>query len=100
MERILVSVHVERVDREVIRRQVERFEDLTQRKMFAVSENNDLLNVRVGASGRQSCVHGSDATYIWAPLHLALDESQHVLLVHACRMVDMSVDLGDKEGRL
>lgn len=31
--------------------------------------------------------------YIRATLHLALDEAEHMFLVHACRMVHMGVDL-------
>lgn len=44
MERVLVRVHVKRIDREVIRRQVERLEDLLQRELLAVTENDDVLN--------------------------------------------------------
>lgn len=43
VERVLVRMHIERVDREIVRCQVERLEHLSQRQMLAVSENDDLL---------------------------------------------------------
>eukprot|EP00955_Chlamydomonas_euryale_P101980 365385-Chlamydomonas_euryale.AAC.1 len=63
--------HVERVDVEVVARQVERLEDLLEREVFAVAEDDDLIRLLA---------------------KLGLDEAQQVLLVHACAVVDVRVD--------
>lgn len=93
MERVLVRVHVERVDREIVRRQVERLEYLTQGQVFAVTEDHDLLHLVAMISIGVAAGARATKAYIRALLHLALDEPEHVLLVHARRVVDMSVDL-------
>lgn len=41
----LVGVHVQGVDTEVVRRQIQRFEHLSQGQIFAVSVNDDLLRI-------------------------------------------------------
>ena len=70
MERVLMSVHVERVDREVVRRQIERLEDLREREILAVAEDHDVL-----CASTRHALH----THIRALLHLELDEAQQVL---------------------
>lgn len=53
MERVLVRMHIERVDREIVGRQVERLEHLSQRQVLAVSENDDLLQKSEGRRRRE-----------------------------------------------
>jgi hypothetical protein len=67
-----VSVHIKRIDREVVGGKVERLEHLSKGEVLAITVNDD---------------------FVRATLHLALDETEHVLLVHAGRVVDVSVDL-------
>lgn len=43
MERVLMRVHVERVDREVVRREVERLEDLSEGQVRVVSVDDYFL---------------------------------------------------------
>jgi hypothetical protein len=69
---LLVRVHVERVDAQVIRGEVERVKHLAQRQVLAVAVDDNL----VGTAAQ-----------------LALDKAQQVLLVHARAVVDMRVDL-------
>ena len=45
VKRVRVRVHVERVDREVVRGQLQRLEHLLQRQRRAVTENHDVLPV-------------------------------------------------------
>lgn len=47
MERVLVRVHVKRVDREVIRSETERLKDLCERQLLVVAEDDDVLLVEV-----------------------------------------------------
>ena len=61
MERVGVSVHIKCVDREVVCSQVNTFKNLSQSQMLAVTVKDNLVR---------------------ALLHLALDETQQVLLVH------------------
>ena len=44
MERVLMRVHVERVDGQVVGRQIKRLEDLLQRKLLAVTKDDDVLH--------------------------------------------------------
>lgn len=53
VERVLVGVHVKRVDREVVRSHVERLEHLAQREMLAVSEDDDFLLLGGGGGRRR-----------------------------------------------
>jgi hypothetical protein len=56
-------MHIERVNTEIVRGQVDGFEDFLQGKMLAISEEHYL---------------------VWRLLHLGLDKTQQMLLVHAC----------------
>ena len=67
-------MHIERVDTEVVGGQVDALEDLSKRQALAISEQNLLIR---------------------ALLHLALDKSQKVLLVHTSGMVDVGVHFPD-----
>ena len=58
VERVLVRVHVERVDGEVVRRQIERLEDLREGEVLAVAVDDDVLRGQRRMSrtgGRQGC---------------------------------------------
>ena len=72
VERVLVRVHVQRVDVEVVGAQVDALENLAKVEKFAVAID-DLL-VRLA-------------------LQLRLDETQQVLLVHARAVVHVGVNL-------
>jgi hypothetical protein len=85
-----MSVHIESIDRQVISCKVQRFEDLLQRQILAISMNDDFL----GRSAQLRLRRAVEA-YIGVLLQLVLDESQEMFLVHACRVVDMSVDFSD-----
>src|SRR5437016_4241795 len=65
-----MRMHIERVDAEVVGGQVDALEDLSKRQALAISEQNLLIR---------------------ALLHLTLNKSQKVLLVHASGMVDVGV---------
>jgi len=103
VERVLVGVHVKRVDREVVRRHVERLEHLAQREMLAVSEDDDFLLLGEGEEGGEGSARCGFSwllsrfarTHISRALHLRLDESEYMLLVGGRRVVDVSVDLAD-----
>lgn len=43
MERVLVCVHIEGIDRQVVRREVERLKNLSQREFCPVTEDYDIL---------------------------------------------------------
>jgi hypothetical protein len=43
VETVLMRMHVERVDGEVVRGQVQRLEDLLESELFAVAEDDDIL---------------------------------------------------------
>ena len=90
----MVGVHVESVDREVVSGQVERFKHLPEREVLVVAEDDHFLLTRTRKWG-QLIPERSDsvATHLRAALHLALDETEHVLLVHACRVVDVRINL-------
>ena len=66
----IVRVHIKRVDGEIVRRHLERCEDLEQREQFTVALAHLLLRTRA---------------------QLLLDEAQQLLLVHARAVVDVSV---------
>ena len=74
MERIVMRMHIKRVDRQIVRSQVERLEDLGERQGCAITKNNHV---------------------IWRPLHFGLDKTEQVFLVHARRMVDVRIDFPD-----
>lgn len=93
VEAVLMRVHVQRVDRQVICRQVQRLEYLPQLEVYAVSVNNDLLQEGQALADRPSSCEKAEATRLRATLHLALYETQQMLLIHACRVVNVSVDL-------
>lgn len=99
-------VHVERVDAQVIRGQLERLEHLLQRQVAVVAENHHVLmritsdTVRRRADALPLAVLDSAASicrppHLGASLELGLDEPQQVLLVHAGAVVHMRVDLAD-----
>lgn len=88
----LVSVHVERVYRKVVRRQIERLEHLGEGEILAITMNDDFLQISRGLIS-DNCTRRS--TDIGRLLQLGLDESQQVLLVHARRVVDMGIDFPD-----
>jgi hypothetical protein len=64
------NMHVQCINAEVISSQVDTFKDLPQGQMFPISEENN---------------------FVWRLSHLALDETEKMLLVHASRMVDVSI---------
>jgi hypothetical protein len=90
-----MSVHVERVDREIVGREVQRLKDLSKGQMLSVPVDDHLLRVerarrewsRLGRERRRK------RTNVGAPLHLALNESKHVFLIHAGRVVYVCIDL-------
>lgn len=85
---LLVRMHVERIDRQIVRGQVERFEYFLQGQVLAITVNDDfLLSARVNQRPWYTCV-GSLS-------QLGLDESQEMFLVHTRRVVNVSVDLSD-----
>jgi hypothetical protein len=55
VEGVPMSMHIQGIDRQVVCRQVERFEDLPEAKVFVVSESDRVIGT---------------------PLHLGLDEAQ------------------------
>lgn len=63
MEYGLVSMHVQRIDIQIIRREIQRFKYFQQREELAIPKDDNL---------------------IWFLLELTLDEAQEMLLVHAC----------------
>jgi hypothetical protein len=65
-------MHVQGINAKVISSQVNTFKDLPQSKMFSISEKNN---------------------FVWRFSHLALDKAEKMLLVHASRMVDVSIHL-------
>jgi hypothetical protein len=67
-------MHVQGINTEVVGGQVDALEDLGQGEVATVSEQDNLIR---------------------ALLHLALDKPQQVLLVHASRVMDVSVDFAD-----
>eukprot|EP01139_Manchomonas_bermudensis_P024256 Amastigsp_a842310_27.p3 type:complete len:193 gc:universal Amastigsp_a842310_27:1430-2008(+) len=69
-----MRVHIEVVDREIVRRQVERRKDSVEGVDFSVADNDGLV-----ALG----------------LELALDEPQQMLVVHRGRVMDVRVNLAD-----
>ena len=58
MERVLMCVHIERVDGEVVRGQIERLENLRESEVLAVAEDDNVLRSQRGddtADERQDC---------------------------------------------
>jgi hypothetical protein len=88
-----MRVHIERVNGQVVSSEIERFKDFRQCEVFAVSVNDDLL------LSCQLCGHclvkSGERTHVGRLFQLGLDESQQMLLVHACRVVDVRIDLSD-----
>mmetsp|Transcript_19321 Transcript_19321/g.48599 ORF Transcript_19321/g.48599 Transcript_19321/m.48599 type:complete len:215 (+) Transcript_19321:1032-1676(+) len=72
VEDVLVGVHIEGVDVEVVRRQVQALKNLFQGQVLAVAEDHHLVGLL---------------------LQLGFYEAQQVLLMHAGRVVDVSVHL-------
>ena len=48
VERILVRMHIKRVDREIVGRQVQRLEHLLQSQFLAISEDDNVLDASQG----------------------------------------------------
>lgn len=92
-----MGVHVESVDRKVVSGEVERFKHLSECEMSPITENDDLLysGKKGGELNQRKFV--KSATYLRTTLHLALDESKHVLLVHTRRVVNVRIDLGTRK---
>ncbi len=67
-------MHIECINTEVVGGQIYTLEDLLQREMLAIPEHDDFIR-----------------TF----LHLALNESQQMLLIHTGRMVHMSINFSD-----
>lgn len=96
VERILMCVHVESVNGEVVGSEVERLEHLAQGEMLSVSIDDDFLrsdNQHVSAQGLIDAKIVMKHAHIRATLHFRLDEAKHVLLIHAGRVMYVSVDL-------
>ncbi|KAI3484878.1 hypothetical protein L1887_51932 [Cichorium endivia] len=72
VEGVLVGVHVERVNAEVVGGEFERLEHLLQGERLAVSVDDDVVG---------------------EALDLGLDEAEQMLLVHGSAVVDVRVDL-------
>lgn len=89
-----MGVHIQGINGQIIRRQVETLEHFLQGQLVSVSENDDFLE---GESLRE---HGiplvrRDKTDLRGLLHFTLDESQQMLLIHAGRVVDVGVDFSN-----
>lgn len=87
-----MGVHVQRINRQIIRRQVQTLEHLFERQLVPVSENDDFLySTRVSYVSRAA----ASGTDLGSLLHFTLDEPQQVLLVHTSRVVDVGIDFSD-----
>src|SRR5262245_55119756 len=69
MERVLVRVHVERVDAEVVGRQAQRLKHLAQREVFPVAKDDHVL--AAAAVSRRTAVPPG-RTHLGRRLHLLL----------------------------
>jgi hypothetical protein len=69
---VAMSMHVHRIDTELVSAEAERLKDLVEGELLTVTEADDLVG---------------------GVLHLGLDEPEQLLLVHRGRVVDVGVDL-------
>lgn len=68
----MTYMHIKGVNAKVIGRQIDTLENLPQGQMLAITKEDH---------------------FIWGLSHLAFDEAKEVLLIHACRVMNVSVDL-------
>jgi hypothetical protein len=54
MEGIVMSMHIQRIDRQIVGGQMQRFKYLTKGQMFSISKNNDFLNLAIVLKGQTS----------------------------------------------
>jgi len=81
----LVGVHIERVDGQVICREVERLKNLLQCQILTVTVNNNfLMKVRQDSWLKFK-------SHIGLPFQFRFDEAEKMLLVHTRRVMNMSV---------
>lgn len=64
-------MHIQSINTEVVGCQIDTLKYFLEGKMLAVSVQNNL---------------------VWTLLHFTLDETQKMLLIHAARVMDMSVN--------
>ena len=67
-------MHIKCINTEIISRQIDTLENFLQSQMLAISEHHHL---------------------IWTFLHLTLDESKQMLLVHTSGVMNVSINLSD-----
>lgn len=82
-------MHVKRVNAQIVCRQVQALKYAFQCEMLTIAINNNILkghNEEMWVAKNQY-----RATYIRAFLHLGLDKAQKMLLVHAARVVHVSI---------
>ena len=91
MERILVSVHVQCINRQVVCCKMQGLEHLFQGKFLSITENDDVLGIKC----QQVRVYMMRNAHMGVVLHFGFDETQQVLLVHAARVVNVRVDFSE-----
>ena len=86
-----MRVHIEGINRKVIRGEFKRLEDLFKRQLRAIAEGDNVLQQHQA----RRTVERREHRNLGVALHFCLYESQEVFLIHAARMVDVRINLAD-----
>ena len=90
VERVLVRVHVQGIDRKIVCTETQGSEYFGEGQVFPVSEDHNIL-----LRGEKGDASRKKGTNVGGTLHLRFDESQQMLLVHTAGMVDVGINLAD-----
>ena len=86
----MVRMHIQCIDGQVVRREVQRLKHLFQRELFTVTEDDNVLE-------RYTLIESKDdipeRAHVRVVPYFVFDESKQVFLVHAARVVNVRVDL-------